>query len=74
MRKMHYPAIKVEAADVVGVARVFENPGTRPDPTNFTRPDNTFLKPEPARFFSKPAGTRGILQVFKDCIQRCGKM
>ena len=44
---------------LIGVARVFENPGTRPDPTNFTRPDNTFLKPEPARVFSKPAGTRG---------------
>ena len=43
------------------MARVFQNPGTRPDPKNFTRPDDTFLKPEPARvWFSKPAGTRGF--------------
>ena len=59
----------VDVELTVGLARVFENPGTRPDPTNFTRPDNTFLKPEPARVFSKPAGTR--VQFFDDELFVC---
>ena len=66
--KQLIPCAITTHGSALGVARVFEYPGTRPDPKNFTRPDDTFLKPEPARvWISKPAGTR--LHVFSDEIQ-----